>query len=154
MYLTRSATNRSAPVNRAPWPAAAASAIRKPKNTVSSSLPFKPLFGTSKPAPLVKIPSNLKNSKGEKITVLSEKTLSSGQKITVVQGDITDVVVDAIVHPTNNSFYMGGEVGAAIARRGGAQLRNNVSQLQTSNGNLAVCGGKLFKIFLCIAAFV
>lgn len=40
-------------------------------------------------------------------------------QLTVVQADITDVAVDAIVHPTNNSFYLGGEVGSAISRAGG-----------------------------------
>ncbi len=32
-------------------------------------------------------------------------------QLTVVQGDIVSVTVDAIVHPTSSSFYMGGEVG-------------------------------------------
>ena len=32
-------------------------------------------------------------------------------QLTVIQGDIVKVSADAIVHPTNNSFYMGGEVG-------------------------------------------
>ena len=32
-------------------------------------------------------------------------------QLTVIQGDIVKVQVDAIVHPTNSSFYMGGEVG-------------------------------------------
>ncbi len=40
--------------------------------------------------------------------------MASGQKLTVVQADITNVKVDAIVHPTNNSFYLGGEVGYVI----------------------------------------
>ena len=35
--------------------------------------------------------------------------------MTVIQGDISTVEADAIVHPTNASFYLGGEVGMCIA---------------------------------------
>jgi histone H2A len=34
--------------------------------------------------------------------------------LTVVQGSIVSIKADAIVHPTNDSFYMGGEVGKAM----------------------------------------
>jgi len=33
-------------------------------------------------------------------------------QLTVVQGSIVNIKADAIVHPTNNSFYMGGDVGS------------------------------------------
>ena len=39
------------------------------------------------------------------LTLLSERTLASGQKLKVFQADITNVSVDAIVHPTNNVSY-------------------------------------------------
>ncbi|KAK2160739.1 hypothetical protein LSH36_127g06062 [Paralvinella palmiformis] len=45
-------------------------------------------------------------------TILSEKKLFLGQKLTVLQGDIVKVVADAIVNPTDKNFYMGGEVVA------------------------------------------
>jgi O-acetyl-ADP-ribose deacetylase (regulator of RNase III) len=61
----------------------------------------------------------------------------------VVQADITDIVVDGIVHPTNNAFYLGGEVGSAISRVGGQKVRNQVQELHRTNGNLATCGGKI-----------
>ena len=32
-------------------------------------------------------------------------------QLTVLQGDLVKVTADAIVHPTNSTFYMGGEVG-------------------------------------------
>ena len=32
-------------------------------------------------------------------------------QLTVLQGDIVKVSADAIVHPTNSAYYMGGEVG-------------------------------------------
>ncbi len=79
--------------------------------------------------------------------MLSERALPSGQKLTVVQADITDVVVDAIVHPTNASFYLGGEVGNAISNRGGQKVRDIVKQLHITNGNLAVGGGRLILNF-------
>lgn len=44
-------------------------------------------------------------------TILSEKKLFLGQKLTVLQGDIVKVSADAIIHPTSASLYMGGEVG-------------------------------------------
>lgn len=76
------------------------------------------------------------------MTTLSERTLTSGQKLTVVQADITNIQVDAIVHPTNNAFYLGGEVGSAISRAGGPKLRDDVQNVHRTNGNLAICGGK------------
>lgn len=62
-------------------------------------------------------------------------------KLTVLQADITDVAVDAIVHPTNNAFYLGGEVGSAISRAGGQKVRNEIDKVHKTNGNLASCGG-------------
>ena len=59
----------------------------------------------------------------------------------MVQADIVDVVVDAIVHPTNNSFYLGGQVGSAISRKGGAQVRTAVAQLNARSGALTVTNG-------------
>lgn len=45
------------------------------------------------------------------ISILSEKRLHLGQKLTVISADIVEAPADAIVHPTNNSLYLGGEVG-------------------------------------------
>lgn len=50
-------------------------------------------------------------SVGAGLTILSEKTLFLGQSLSVVQGNIADVEVDAIVHPTNGNFNLAGEVG-------------------------------------------
>jgi len=35
--------------------------------------------------------------------------------LTIIQGDISTVEADAVVNPTNASFYLGGEVGMYFA---------------------------------------
>ncbi|XP_064624762.1 core histone macro-H2A.1-like isoform X1 [Lineus longissimus] len=82
-------------------------------------------------------------------TILSEKKLFLGQKLTVLQGDIVKVASDAVVHPTNASFYMGGEVGQALEKAGGKEFQQEVKDLLNSNGNLdvsgaAICPGRHF----------
>ena len=82
-------------------------------------------------------------------TILSEKKLFLGQKMTVIQGDLVKIAADAIVHPTSSSFYMGGEVGSAIERAGGKDFKKEVDELYKSNGALdtagaAICPGHNF----------
>ena len=48
---------------------------------------------------------------GPGFTLLSEKTLFLGQSLCVIQGNIADIDVDAIVHPTNAKLNLAGEVG-------------------------------------------
>ena len=80
----------------------------------------------------------------------------------MVQGSIVNIEADAIVHPTNNSFYMGGDVGKifrtkiktdlersiffipgnAIAKAGGQQLRNAVAQLAKAGGLVKASDGQ------------
>lgn len=52
-------------------------------------------------------------------SVLVEKTLSTGQSLQIVQGDITNEKVDAIVNAANEHLQHGGGVAWAIVRRGG-----------------------------------
>ncbi|KAL4239340.1 Core histone macro-H2A.1 [Mactra antiquata] len=82
-------------------------------------------------------------------TILHEKKLFLGQKLTVLQGDIVKVTADAIVHPTSSNFYMGGEVGSALKKAGGNEFQDEVKSLQSSHGSLdtsgaAICPGKNF----------
>lgn len=63
--------------------------------------------GSKSKTPKKEASSNL----GPGLIVLSEKTLFLGQSLSVIQGNIADVKVDAIVHPTNGSFSLAGEVG-------------------------------------------
>ncbi|XP_063217044.1 core histone macro-H2A.1-like [Bacillus rossius redtenbacheri] len=86
---------------------------------------------------------------GTGVTTLSEKKLFLGQKLTVVQGDITNITADALVHPTNTSFAMMGEVGQALEKRGGKELQQEMQSLRSSHGSLdsttaAICPGHNF----------
>jgi len=55
--------------------------------------------------------------------ILVEHILDSGQRLQIVQGDLTQERVDAIVNAANEFLQHGGGVAAAIARRGGAQIQ-------------------------------
>ena len=52
-------------------------------------------------------------------TILTERVLSTGQTLQIVQGDITTDEVDAIVNAANEHLQHGGGVAWAIVRRGG-----------------------------------
>lgn len=55
--------------------------------------------------------------------ILFSYTTGTGQKLHVVQGDITAEVVDAIVNAANGHLAHGGGVAGAIARAGGRSIR-------------------------------
>uniref|UniRef100_A0A2R5LLL2 Putative core histone macro-h2a.1 n=1 Tax=Ornithodoros turicata TaxID=34597 RepID=A0A2R5LLL2_9ACAR len=83
------------------------------------------------------------------ITVLSEKKLFLGQKLTVIQGDIVNVTADALIHPTNTTLSLSGEVGQALEKSGGKEFVQEVKDLLASNGPLesagaAICPGHNF----------
>jgi len=52
-------------------------------------------------------------------SVLRQKTFPSGQEFQIVQGDITQEQVGAIVNAANSRLQHGGGVAGVIARRGG-----------------------------------
>ena len=64
----------------------------------------------SKPAAVRKGPGP-SAPRGGATTILSERILPLGQRLTVIQGSIVDVRADAYVHPTNASLNLGGQVG-------------------------------------------
>lgn len=75
-------------------------------------------------------------SKKTGMTTVSEKTLFLGQKLTVIQGSISDLKCDAIVHPTNAVFNTTGEVGTALLKEGGENLKKSIISLHESHGDL------------------
>ena len=56
-------------------------------------------------------------------TVLKERNLPAGQSIQIVQGDITNESVDAIVNAANEHLQHGGGVAWAISKKGGPAIQ-------------------------------
>jgi O-acetyl-ADP-ribose deacetylase len=64
----------------------------------------------------------------------------------VVQGDITDCAVDAIVNAANNHLWMGAGVAGAIKRKGGQMIEAEaVRQGPIAVGEAIVTGGGALK---------
>ncbi|XP_038563888.1 core histone macro-H2A.1 isoform X4 [Micropterus salmoides] len=84
--------------------------------------------------------STTEGSPVDSFTVLSTKSLFLGQKLQVVQADISIVESDAVVHPTSSSLYTGGEVGSALEKKGGKEFTEALQELKKKNGPLEVAG--------------
>uniref|UniRef100_A0A3P9ADI6 Macro domain-containing protein n=2 Tax=Esox lucius TaxID=8010 RepID=A0A3P9ADI6_ESOLU len=87
-------------------------------------------------------------------TVLSTKSLFLGQRLQVVQADISTVGSEAVVHPTNSSLYTGGEVGGALEKKGGKEFVDAILELRKKNGPLEVAGAVLTSGYGLPAKFV
>lgn len=98
--------------------------------------------------------STTEGSPVDSFTVLSTKSLFLGQKLQVVQADISIVESDAVVHPTNSSLYSGGEVGSALEKKGGKEFAEALSELKKKNGPLEVAGAVLTAGFGLPAKYV
>ncbi|XP_048763882.2 core histone macro-H2A.1-like isoform X2 [Ostrea edulis] len=136
------------------------SASKKPKVIPAASLPAVPATpikgGKAAKLKAVKPPKGFKPSadavaatSAGGFTILSEKKLFLGQKMTVIQGDLVKIAADSIVHPTSSNFYMGGEVGQALDKAGGKDFRKEIDDLSKTHGNLdtagaAICPGHNF----------
>ncbi|XP_049448311.1 core histone macro-H2A.1 isoform X3 [Epinephelus fuscoguttatus] len=98
--------------------------------------------------------STTEGSPVDSFTVLSTKSLFLGQKLQVVRADISIMESDAVVHPTNSSFYTGGEVGSALEKKGGKEFTEALSELKKKNGPLEVAGAVLTAGFGLPAKYV
>ncbi|XP_047235104.1 core histone macro-H2A.1 isoform X2 [Girardinichthys multiradiatus] len=98
--------------------------------------------------------STTEGSLADSFTVLSTKSLFLGQKLQVVQADISAVESDAVVHPTNSSLYTGGEVGSALEKKGGKEFTEALQELKKKNGPLEVAGALLTGGFGLPAKYV
>jgi O-acetyl-ADP-ribose deacetylase (regulator of RNase III) len=71
--------------------------------------------------------------------------MSIGEKIVLMQGDLTEMDVDAVVNAANNDLQLGGGVAGAIRRKGGEAIQrecNAVGSLPIG-GAAITSGGKL-----------
>ncbi|KAG3265805.1 core histone macro-H2A.1 isoform X3 [Ictidomys tridecemlineatus] len=84
--------------------------------------------------------STTEGTPADGFTILSTKSLFLGQKLQVVQADIASIDSDAVVHPTNTDFYIGGEVGNTLEKKGGKEFVEAVLELRKKNGPLEVAG--------------
>ncbi|KAM8900166.1 core histone macro-H2A.1 isoform 2-T2 [Spinachia spinachia] len=98
--------------------------------------------------------STTEGSPVDSFTVLSTKSLFLGQKLQVVQADISMVDSDAVVHPTNSSLYSGGDVGSALEKKGGKEFSEALSELKKRSGPLEVAGAMLTAGFGLPAKYV
>ncbi len=82
-------------------------------------------------------------------TVRCERTLSGGQILQIVSGDITAETSDAIVNAANEYLQHGGGVAGAILRRGGATIQQESDAWVRKHGRVShahpawTSGGKL-----------
>lgn len=66
--------------------------------------------------------------------VLKKQTLPSGQRIQIVQGDLTQEKVDAIVNAANAQLQHGGGVAGAISQAGGPQIQAESAEWVRQHG--------------------
>ena len=78
--------------------------------------------------------------------VVGDTPMSIKEKIRILQGDLTDQAVDAIVNAANNDLTLGGGVAGAIRRRGGTSIQAECDALGTVPlGEAAITGAGQLK---------
>jgi O-acetyl-ADP-ribose deacetylase (regulator of RNase III) len=72
--------------------------------------------------------------------------MNAARKIQLVQGDITDMNVDAVVNAANNDLMLGAGVAGAIRRKGGEQIQQECNEIGTIPvGTAAITSGGRLK---------
>src|ERR1700681_2428389 len=80
--------------------------------------------------------------------------MSTGDKIVLLQGDLTEMDVDAIVNAANNDLQLGGGVAGAIRRKGGEAIQLECDAISSIpiGGAAITTGGRLRARFVIHAA--
>ncbi len=75
-------------------------------------------------------------------------------RIEIIEGDLTEMDVDAIVNAANNDLQLGGGVAGAIRRKGGPEIQKECDEIgQVPVGGAAITtGGKLKSRYVIHAA--
>ena len=74
-----------------------------------------------------------------------EKTIR-GRKLTLVQGDLTELAVDAIVNAANSGLQLGGGVAGAIRTKGGPSIQEECNRIGPIRvGEAVVTGGAILR---------
>lgn len=69
-----------------------------------------------------------------------------GTQLDLVEGDITELEVDAIVNPANEELQLGGGVAGAIREKGGASIQEECDRIgSTPVGTAVITGGGKLK---------
>ncbi len=76
------------------------------------------------------------NTAENRITVLMDRT-----QLELVEGDITDLDVDAIVNPANDQLQLGTGVAGAIRRKGGPSIQEECNRIGGTPVGTAVLTG-------------
>lgn len=72
--------------------------------------------------------------------------MSIAEKIVILQGDLTEMDVDAIVNAANNDLQLGGGVAGAIRRKGGPTIQQECDAIGSIPiGSAAITGGGALK---------
>ena len=84
----------------------------------------------------------------------AENLMNTGDKIILLQGDLTEMKVDAIVNAANNDLQLGGGVAGAIRRKGGEIIQRecNVIGSVPVGGAAITSGGNLPARYVIHAA--
>lgn len=75
-----------------------------------------------------------------------ERSAEPVTRIEIIQGDITDADVDAVVNAANNDLQLGAGVAGAIRRRGGPTIQEECDRIGSIPlGEAAITGGGSLK---------